>query len=137
MHRQDAYRCCSVDQKEPFHIVTGLTTQSRSGFDGSATDAVSITLMAAQKGPKSKSLYMVCIRCPSVRVVCRQVLHCVLYPRLEYDVPILSLDMVGNEAGGVSLAIVDVCPCVLEGHIPLAYREAARQALLASMRTHC
>ena len=137
MHRQDAYRCCSVEQKEPFHIVTGLTTQSRSGFDGSATDSVSITLMAAQMGPKSKSLYTVCICFPSVRLVCQQVLHCVLYPRLEYDVPILSLDMVGNEAGGVSLAIVDVCPCVLEGHVPLAYREAARQALLASMRTRC
>ena len=69
--------------------------------------------------------------------MCWQVLHCVLYPRLEYDVPILSLDMVGNEAGGVSLAIVDVCPCVVEGHLPLAYQEAARQALLASLRADC
>ena len=74
---------------------------------------------------------MLCIFCLAVRVMRWQVLHCVLYPRLEYDVPILSLDMVGREAGGVSLAIVDLCPCVVEGHIPLAYREAARSVVLA------
>lgn len=50
-----------------------------------------------------------------------------LYPRLEYDIPILSLDMVGNERGEVSLAIMDPCPCVLDGRIPLVHREAARQ----------
>ena len=54
-------------------------------------------------------------------------MHCVLYPQLEYDLPILSLDMVGNEKGEVSLAIVDPCPCVLDGRIPLVLREAARQ----------
>ena len=57
-----------------------------------------------------------------------QVMHCVLYPKLEYDIPILSLDMVGNEKGEVSLAIVDPCPCVLDGNIPHLHREAARQA---------
>ena len=56
-----------------------------------------------------------------------QVMHCVLYPRLEYDIPILSLDMVGNERGEVSLAIVDPCPCVLDGNIPDVHREAARR----------
>ena len=91
-----------------------------------ATDSVIATVTASKRGLTSKPLQMLCICCPPVRVMCWQVLHCVLYPRLEYDVPILSLDMVGNEAGGVSLAIVDLCPCVVEGHIPLAYREAAR-----------
>ena len=58
-----------------------------------------------------------------------QVMHCVLYPRLEYDLPILSLDMVGNADGEVSLAIVDPCPCVLDRRIPLMYQETARYAL--------
>jgi len=53
-------------------------------------------------------------------------MHCVLYPKLTYDLPILSLDMVGNEKGEVSLAIVDPCPCVLNRQIPLVLQEAAR-----------
>ena len=55
-----------------------------------------------------------------------------LYPRLEYDLPILSLDMVGNADGEVSLAIVDPCPCVLDRRIPLLYQETARYALYQS-----
>lgn len=53
-------------------------------------------------------------------------LHCVLYPRLEYELPILSIDMVGNEKGEVSLAIVDPCPGVLDGSVPPILGEAAR-----------
>lgn len=44
-----------------------------------------------------------------------QVFHFVLYPNLEYDLPILCMDVVANTAGGdgepkVSLAIADTTP---------------------------
>ncbi|KAK9907725.1 hypothetical protein WJX75_008795 [Coccomyxa subellipsoidea] len=55
-----------------------------------------------------------------------QVLHCVLYPRLEYDLPILSFDMVGSEGSGrVSLAIADPCPASMDRSLPPVYVQAA------------
>lgn len=56
-----------------------------------------------------------------------QVLHCVLYPRLEYDLPILSFDMVGSEGSGrVSLAIADPCPASMDRSLPPVYIQAAQ-----------
>jgi phycocyanobilin:ferredoxin oxidoreductase len=56
-----------------------------------------------------------------------QVLHCVLYPRLEYDLPILSVDMVGSAATGrISLAIADPCPAAMDRSLPPAYAETVR-----------
>ncbi|CAL8462694.1 g2227 [Coccomyxa elongata] len=55
-----------------------------------------------------------------------QVLHCVLYPRLEYDLPILCFDMVGSEGSGrVSLAIADPCPASMDRSLPQVYVDAA------------
>ena len=57
-----------------------------------------------------------------------QVLHCVLYPRLEYDLPILSVDMVGSAATGrISLAIADPCPAAMDRSLPPAYAETVRR----------
>ena len=56
-----------------------------------------------------------------------QVLHCVLYPRLEYDLPILSVDMVGSAATGrITLAIADPCPAAMDRSLPPAYAETVR-----------
>ena len=61
-----------------------------------------------------------------------QVLHCVLYPRLDYDMPILSIDMVGNASTGrVSLAIADPCPASMDRKLPPAYEQTIRRAQLA------
>ncbi|EIE26217.1 ferredoxin-dependent bilin reductase [Coccomyxa subellipsoidea C-169] len=54
-----------------------------------------------------------------------QVLHCVLYPHLDYDLPILSFDMVGSEGGRVSLAIADPCPASMDRSLPPVYVQAA------------
>jgi phycocyanobilin:ferredoxin oxidoreductase len=55
-----------------------------------------------------------------------QVFHCVMYPRLEYDLPILSFDMVGVE-DRVSLAIVDPCPVSWDRRLPDWYADAVRR----------
>lgn len=47
-----------------------------------------------------------------------EVFHCVMYPRLEFDLPILSMDMVAGEGGRVSLAIIDPCPVSWDRSIP-------------------
>lgn len=50
-----------------------------------------------------------------------QVIHCVMYPRREFDLPIVSMDMVGTAAGRVSLAVVDACPVALNRSLPPQY----------------
>lgn len=50
-----------------------------------------------------------------------QVLHCVMYPRLEYDLPILSMDMVGKVGGAISLAVIDACPVAMNRSLPPQY----------------
>lgn len=64
-------------------------------------------------------------------------LHCVLYPRLEYDLPILSFDMVGSEGSGrVSLAIADPCPASMDRWLPQVYVQAATYALFPFTNNH-
>ena len=54
-----------------------------------------------------------------------------LYPRLEYDMPILSIDMVGNASTGrVTLAITDPCPASMDRRLPPAYEQAIRRVQL-------
>lgn len=54
-----------------------------------------------------------------------QVVHCVMYPRTDYDLPILSFDMVGN-AGRVSLVCIDPCPVALDRSLPPLYISLVR-----------
>lgn len=49
-----------------------------------------------------------------------QVFHCVMFPRLEFDLPILSMDLVAM-GGKVSLAIVDPCPLTPDLQLPPFY----------------
>lgn len=55
-----------------------------------------------------------------------QVLHCVMFPRLEYDLPILSMDMVGKSGGAISLAVIDPCPVSLNRSLPPQYASIVR-----------
>jgi phycocyanobilin:ferredoxin oxidoreductase len=55
-----------------------------------------------------------------------QVFHCVMYPRLTYDLPILSMDLVAND-GMVSLAIIDPCPVTPNLQLPPFYEAPVRQ----------
>ncbi|KAL0055047.1 hypothetical protein WJX82_006256 [Trebouxia sp. C0006] len=55
-----------------------------------------------------------------------QVIHCVMYPRTEYDLPILSFDMVGNN-GRVSLVCIDPCPVAADRSLPPIYVSLVRQ----------
>lgn len=55
-----------------------------------------------------------------------EVLHMVAYPHPQFDVPILSLDIVGvNDQ--VSLAIVDVCPVTLDRSIPPLWMKGVQE----------
>lgn len=56
-----------------------------------------------------------------------QVLHCVMFPRTEYDLPILSMDMVGRSGGAISLAVIDPCPVSLNRSLPPQYNAIVRQ----------
>ena len=49
-----------------------------------------------------------------------QVMHCVMYPNMEYDLPILSFDMVGRN-GLVSLACIDACPVAMDRSLSDVY----------------
>lgn len=53
-----------------------------------------------------------------------QVLHCVLYPRASFDIPILSIDMVGK-GNQVSLCIIDPCPVRSDRSLPIFFRDIA------------
>jgi len=49
-----------------------------------------------------------------------QVLHCVMYPRVSFDLPILSLDLVAYK-GRPSLAVIDPCPVNTNLTLPSLY----------------
>ena len=53
-----------------------------------------------------------------------QVVHCVMYPRPEFDLPILSMDLVAN-GDRITLAIVDPCPVTGNLSLPPFYAKSA------------
>lgn len=55
-----------------------------------------------------------------------QVFHCVMYPRINFDLPILSLDMVSVD-GRVTLAIIDPCPVTTNLTLPQFYQQSVDQ----------
>lgn len=54
--------------------------------------------------PKFRKLHLEIIESEEL-----QVLHCVMYPRIDYDVPILGIDLVAY-GGATAFAIADACP---------------------------
>jgi phycocyanobilin:ferredoxin oxidoreductase len=51
------------------------------------------------------------------------ILHCVMFPRPEYALPIFGCDLVGAR-GQISAAIADLSPVSRDSQLPAAYREA-------------
>jgi phycocyanobilin:ferredoxin oxidoreductase len=51
------------------------------------------------------------------------ILHCVMFPKPEYALPIFGADLVGGR-GGISAAIVDLSPVSADRSLPERYREA-------------
>ena len=50
------------------------------------------------------------------------ILHCVMFPRVEYDIPMFGADLVGGR-GQISAAIVDLSPTHLDRSLPLPYQQ--------------
>jgi phycocyanobilin:ferredoxin oxidoreductase len=51
------------------------------------------------------------------------ILHCVMFPRLNYDLPIFGVDLVGTQAG-IGAAIVDLSPVNSQGVLSSGYIRA-------------
>ncbi len=58
-----------------------------------------------------------------------------MFPRLEYDLPILSMDMVGRSGSAISLAVIDPCPVSLNRSLPPQYYATVRSAREHSARS--
>ncbi len=54
------------------------------------------------------------------------ILHCVMFPRPEYNLPIFGCDIVGGR-GQISAAIADLSPVSADSHLPSAYEETLSQ----------
>ncbi|MEA5485203.1 MULTISPECIES: phycocyanobilin:ferredoxin oxidoreductase [Pseudanabaena] len=52
------------------------------------------------------------------------ILHCVMFPNPEYDLPIFGADIVGGRGGAVSAAIADLSPVNAERSLPVKYSQA-------------
>ncbi len=50
------------------------------------------------------------------------ILHCVMFPRSEYSLPIFGTDLVGSKNGMISAAIVDLSPVSPDRKLPLCYQ---------------
>ncbi|KAK3242759.1 hypothetical protein CYMTET_47565 [Cymbomonas tetramitiformis] len=64
-----------------------------------------------------------------------QVVHCVMFPRAEFDLPLFSLDMVGF-GDRITLLILDLCPVTPDLSLPAAYGpslESLQRELLAEV----
>ena len=51
------------------------------------------------------------------------ILHCVMFPRAEYGLPIFGADLVGSAKGGISAAIIDLSPVTADRILSLAYTD--------------
>ena len=49
------------------------------------------------------------------------ILHCVMFPNPDYNLPIFGTDLVGRRGGGISAAIVDLSPVSADRSLPEAY----------------
>ncbi len=49
------------------------------------------------------------------------ILHCVMFPRAEYGLPIFGADLVGSTKGGISAAIIDLSPVASDRTLPTGY----------------
>ena len=58
-----------------------------------------------------------------------------MYPRMEYDLPILSFDMVGKDER-VSLVCIDPCPVAMDRSLPPLYVTLVRYTLLLFTAAH-
>lgn len=54
------------------------------------------------------------------------ILHCVMFPRAEYGLPIFGADLVGSTKGGISAAIIDLSPVTINRTLPTVYTEALK-----------
>jgi phycocyanobilin:ferredoxin oxidoreductase len=52
------------------------------------------------------------------------ILHCVMFPRPEYALPIFGADLVGGRGGAISAAIADLSPINADHSLPSRYYEA-------------
>ena len=60
------------------------------------------------------------------------ILHCVMFPKSNYALPIFGTDLVGSKAAGISAAIVDLSPVSGDRTLPASYQQALSQ--LASLQ---
>lgn len=52
------------------------------------------------------------------------ILHCVMFPKPEYALPIFGADLVGGRSGAISAAIADLSPVNADRSLPKRYQEA-------------
>ncbi|MEO1210586.1 MAG: phycocyanobilin:ferredoxin oxidoreductase [Cyanobacteria bacterium J06638_20] len=52
------------------------------------------------------------------------ILHCVMFPKPEYALPIFGADLVGGRGGSISAAIADLSPVNAERSLPARYHQA-------------
>lgn len=50
------------------------------------------------------------------------ILHCVMFPNPNYNLPIFGTDLVGRREGSINAAIVDLSPVGADGQLPQAYQ---------------
>ncbi len=55
------------------------------------------------------------------------ILHCVMFPRSDYSLPIFGTDLVGSKTGVISAAIVDLSPVNPDRSLPLCYQRKLSQ----------
>lgn len=52
------------------------------------------------------------------------ILHCVMFPKPDYALPIFGTDLVGSQRGGISAAIADLSPINRDRTLPHRYQQA-------------
>jgi phycocyanobilin:ferredoxin oxidoreductase len=55
------------------------------------------------------------------------ILHCVMFPKPEYALPIFGTDLVGTQSAGISAAIADLSPISSDRSLPDRYEQALPQ----------
>ena len=55
------------------------------------------------------------------------ILHCVMFPNTDYNLPVFGVDLVGRRGGAINAAIVDLSPVSADRSLPEPYQVALAQ----------
>lgn len=109
--------------QENLELATYTIPQDLGYIEGSLEDEKVVIENCCYQTPQFRKLHMELAQIGNGL----DILHCVMFPNPDYNLPIFGTDLVGRRGGGISAAIVDLSPVNSDRSIPQTYQRDLAQ----------